>query len=179
MFSILNYNMYQLKKILFVSLLLITGLSLNAHPIKMTTGKLEINTSDKTCFLTLNFFIDDFKDVLKEVYPIPEFDFQHPDEITTETIQKYINLNFDLLINYKPTVFSIEGIEQIENNVCQVRLMGDIQAFDHFEIATIKDALLFSSFSKQSNILHLIINNNTPKILQFYKTVSVRTERFP
>ncbi|MFA9392643.1 MAG: DUF6702 family protein [Prolixibacteraceae bacterium] len=171
--------MYQLKKISVSILLLIISTVSWAHPIKMTTGKLELNTKDKTCVLTLNFFIDDFKAILKTIYPLPEFDFEHADENMTVAIQDYISRNFDLMIDHKPVSFLVKNIEQIESNVCQVTLSGNIYSFERFEIATIKDALFFSSFSKQSNILHLIVNKNTPKILQFYKTVPVRTERLP
>lgn len=163
-----------MKKIVILSLFLISSTLLLAHPIKMTTGRLEINTDDKTCLLTLNFFIDDFEKVLQEIYPLPKLDFRHPDEITTETIQLYIIHNFDLLIDKKLVQFSINKIEQIESNVCQVSLSGDIYSFDQFELATIKNTLFFAAFSKQSNIVHLIINDKSPQILQFYEAVPVR-----
>lgn len=154
--------------------MLTMSMVLIAHPIKMSTGKLEINTTEKTCRLTLNFFIDDFKTALKEKVPMAEFDFQQPGEFLTGTIQQYITDNFGLMLDKQAVSFTIEKIDQIEQNVCQLILHGETKNIAQFEVATIKDALLFSSFSKQSNILHLIINNEKPQILQFYKAVPVR-----
>ena len=166
-------------KIVIVSLFLATGMSLKAHPIKMTTGKLEINTKEKTCHLTLNFFIDDFTTALKEIYPLPDFDFQQPDDIVTGTILQYINHHFDLNIDSISIAFRIKTVAKIDSNVAQAQLEGNIQAIDHFVVAEIKDVLLFSIFSKQSNILHVIIDDKDPEILQYYKSVPVREIKFP
>ena len=167
-----------MKTIVYIGLFILFGTSLKAHPIKMTTGKLEIDTRTKSCILTLNLFSNDFEDALKVIYPVSKFDFEHPDEELFVIIQKYIVTNFELLIDREPVSFEVKNIDQIEENVCQVILNGNIGHLDHFEVALVKDALLFSSFSKQTNIIHLIINSNKPQILQFYKNVPVRTVNF-
>lgn len=167
-----------MKRVFGILLLLVIFSGLKAHPIKMTTGKLELKTSDKTCQLTLNFFIDDFEGELRKLYPQPSFNYQQPDEVMKGTILSYIQSNFELKINDKPVEFNLVRLEQIDQNVCQVRFSGQFQLTGNSNFATIKDKLLFSSFSKQSNILHLIVDNKEPIILQFYPEVPVRIEKF-
>lgn len=150
-----------------------------AHPIKMTTGKLQINTIEKTCLLTLNFFIDDFESEMRKIYPQPPFDYDKPDDIMKGTITDYILTNIEFSIDKNSIKLSLNSIEQIESNVFQITFKGDIKKISAFNLATIKNTLLFSSFSKQSNILHFIVDTNSTQILQFYPSAPVRKVKFP
>ncbi|MFC0875948.1 DUF6702 family protein [Saccharicrinis sp. FJH2] len=158
-------------------ILLIPGGLLYAHPIKMTTGKLQIDTKDKNCILTLNFFIDDFESTLRKIYPQPAFNYDEPGETMKATIYEYITSNFELKLDDTVISFNLESIKKIEDNVCQVTLNGNFTNLSDFNLITVKDVLLFSSFSKQSNILHVFIDNGSHKILQFYPGVPVRIEK--
>lgn len=167
-----------MKSIYFILLFLSISIGLNAHPIKMTTGKLELNISDKTCELTLIFFIDDFESELIKLYPQPAFSYQQPDDVMKGTIVSYIHRNFELKINDIPVESSLDKIEQIEQNVCQVKFSGQFKTTGNSNVVSIKNILLFSSFSKQSNILHFVVDKKEPVILQFYPGTPVRIENF-
>ena len=144
----------------------------------MTTGKLVIDTKEKTCNLSLNFFIDDFESELRKMYPQPPFNYVTPNELMKATIEDYIGDHFGLMIENIVVPLKLKTIKKIEENVCQVTFSGKIDDLNSFDVVTIKDVLLFSSFKKQSNILHLVIDNQPARILKFYHGAPVRNERF-
>lgn len=163
-----------MKKIINILALVLICTSAFAHPIKMTTGKLQIETQNKTGLLTLNFFIDDFEAALRKLYPQPPFNYTEPDEIMKATISRYVLDNFSLTIDEQTVLLELSSIKKIEDNVCQVAFKCELSGITSFKEFTIKDVLLFESFRKQSNILHVKVNQKTPKILQFYPAMPVR-----
>ena len=158
-------------------ILIIPGGLLYAHPIKMTTEKLQIDTKKETCTLTLNFFIDDFESALRKIYPQPAFNYDEPGETMKATVYEYITSNFELKLDDTVVKFDLGSIKKIEDNVCQVTLNGNSANLSEFNLITVKDILLFSSFSKQSNILHVFIDSGSHKIMQFYPGAPVRIEK--
>ncbi len=143
----------------------------------MTTGKLEINTQINNCTLTLNFFIDDFESELLKLYPQPPFNYENPSDEMKDAIQSYILENIEISFSENSIDLINNSIKQIEDNVCQVTLSGQIENTVSTDVITIKNTLLFSSFNKQSNIIHLYQNGQKKHILQFFQTAPIRTER--
>nr|WP_319401892.1 DUF6702 family protein [uncultured Carboxylicivirga sp.] len=145
------------------------------HPIKITTGRLDIDSKEKKCRLALNFFADDFESVLIKVYPQQEFDYKQPSVEMKQSIEHYVLNAFYLMINKKNVEFSLDFITIIEDNVCQVNFIADLKSMDDFEKITIKNILLFEAYSKQSNIIHLFIDKKRVGIMQFYPAIPVRS----
>ncbi|MDO3693253.1 hypothetical protein QVZ41_00120 [Wenyingzhuangia sp. chi5] len=167
-----------MKNILLAFLVLFGVSNLWAHTIKMTTGKLELNTQNKTCKLTLNFFIDDFESELIKMYPQPPFDYKVPNTQMQETIESYVLNNVSIELNQVLVNLSITSIYKTEDNVCQVIFNGQLNEHQEYDIVTVKNTLLFSSFDKQSNILHVYVDGEKKQIFRFFAGVPVRTERF-
>lgn len=144
------------------------GSVLMAHPIKMTTARLEISTTNGNARLTINFFIDDFEPELRKLYPQPSFNFDVPTEDMLASFKSYIQKNVSVALGDSILSFSDINIRRLEENVCQVEINGEATWLKRINHLKVKDTLLFSSFEKQSNILHLIIDEKLVKILQFY-----------
>lgn len=170
-------NRPKLKNIAFIVFFLLATESLFAHPIKMSTGKLQIDTQAKTCELVINFFINDFEPALLKIYPQPPFNYKGPSETMKESILDYIRKNIDVRLDDQSVKFNLQSIREIEDNVCQVTLTGQFPSLDHFDLVTVKNTLLFDSFAKQSNIIRLVIDQDSPKMLQFFHGAAVRVEK--
>ena len=166
-----------MRKILITFLFFFTTCSLWAHAIKMTTGKLNINTKENICELTLNFFIDDFESELIKMFPQPPFDYKTPNSQMQETIESYVLSNLNIELNEMLVNLTLISIHKTEDNVCQVVFNGELDKNQKNDIVTVKNTLLFSSFDKQSNILHLYVDGEKKQIFRFFAGVPVRTER--
>lgn len=139
-----------------------------AHPIKLTTGKLVLHSNSLTGSLVLNFFIDDFEAEMRKMYPQPPFSFKQPTEEMSLSIQDYLRKNVKVWVDGQEGELAVEKLQKIEDNVCQVQ--ANIQFKNALEMKLIKvnNSLLFDSFEKQSNMLHLKVDADPLKILQFY-----------
>lgn len=157
-----------MHKWIIIASFLVFGGALHAHPIKMTTGKVHFISNDTVAQLVFNFFMDDFESELRKMYPQPPFNYAEPSDEMTATIQDYIRKNIDIMVDNVTTKLEVKNIAKIENNVCQVSI--DVNYSDALALREIKvrNTLLFLSFSKQSNILHVVVNGESPRILQFY-----------
>ncbi|MBS2100337.1 DUF6702 family protein [Carboxylicivirga linearis] len=164
------------KYILLFTLCLISSFAIKAHPIKITTGKLVVDSDSKSCELTLNFFADDFESTLQKEFPQLPFNYNDPSDEMKSTIDNYVVSQVSVSIDEVVVVFTLKTIALIEDNVCQVTFTGNLAAIDQFETLTIKNTLLFDAFDKQSNILHLYFNGDKVEILQFYPTIPVRKQ---
>lgn len=168
-----------MKKLLLVSVLCLFSVVLAAHPIKMTTGKLSIDTGGNRFSLTLNFFIDDFESELRKMVPQSPFNYTSPDERMTATITDYVKKYVQLYADNEKLSLDFTSVAKIQDNVCQVIFTGVLLRDVEIKQVTIINTLLFSSFDKQSNILHVYLNDSLKDVLQFYpsdarKVVSVR-----
>jgi len=159
------------KYILLFTFYLISNIVIIAHPIKMTTGKLVVDSNAKSCELILNFFADDFESTLQKEFPQLPFNYEDPSDEMKSTIDNYVVRQVSVSINEVVIAFTIKSIALIEDNVCQVTFIGDVTPVDVFNTITIKNTLFFDAFDKQSNILHLQLNGKKVAILQFYPSV--------
>ena len=157
-----------MKKFILISLLATITFTISAHPIKMSTSKLVVNTRDHSYQMTLNLFIDDFEPAIRNIYPQPPLNYANPDETMLASIQDYINKNILVKADENQVTLKIVSIEKIDTNVCQVKLTGMSSQNSPVKIITIKNTILFQSFSKQTNVVHVVIDGASPKILQFY-----------
>ena len=158
---------------LLIFIILSISQNLLAHPIKMSTGKINFDTNSNTCTLTINLFNDDFESELRKMYPQPPFNFSKPDEIMVSSIEEYIFKNIKLKIGGKYIELELKSITQPDDNVCQVILTGDIPSISNY--ITVINTILFSSFEKQTNMLHIFKNNQQVQILQFYPSDASKT----
>lgn len=155
------------KEILLISFILF-GASLFAHPIKMSTGKLTLQSNEKTAKLLINFFMDDFEAEMRKKYPQPPFVYKQPSDEMKLSIQDYIRKNVSVVVQTDEAEISLSKISVIEDNVCQVQLNLDFKKPLKCQEIKVKNALLFDSFEKQSNVVHLIVDDQSHQILQFY-----------
>ncbi|MGY5354469.1 DUF6702 family protein [Wenyingzhuangia sp. IMCC45467] len=166
-----------MKNIITAFLILFGVSNLFAHAIKMTTAKLEIDNAHKTCSLTINFFIDDFESEMIKMYPQEPFDYENSSAEMRETIENYVKENVVVHLGNSQVLLSLTSIVKTEDNVCQVVLKGDVKNLPNYQTVSIKNTLLFSSFDKQSNVLHLYVDSEKKQILRFFKGVPLRIEK--
>lgn len=152
----------------FSALLLMCTFALHAHPIKMSTAKLQISTSDSIAVLTINFFKDDFENEIRNMYPQPPFNLVEPWEDMYPSIEDYIRKNVDISPDGKETDLHLVNVADGMENVYVVSIRVLAKGNWEFSTLNISNTLLFSSFDKQSNVLHVYIDDEKPKILQFY-----------
>lgn len=150
--------------LIFISL----GTLTFAHPIKLTTGKLTLHTSESVGNLVLNFFIDDFEAEMRKMYPQPPFNFEQPTGEMTLSIQDYIRKNVKIWVDDQVAALTVKGIQKIEENVCQVQLKVQFKNTLEMKVIKVHNSLLFDAFEKQSNMLHLFVDEDPHRILQFY-----------
>ncbi len=151
-----------------ILLLLLVAMAIQAHPIKMSTAKLQITTKDSVARLMINFFKDDFESEIRKMYPQPPFNLVEPWEDMYPSIEEYIQKNVDISPDGKETSLQLVSVEEGMENVYVVNLQVIANGAWDFSSLNISNTLLFSSFDKQSNVLHVYINDEKPKILQFY-----------
>lgn len=166
-----------MKNSIITLLFLFGACNLWAHTIKMTTSKLSIDSQKKTCSITINFFIDDFERELINMYPQSPFEYKNPSNQMKKTIEDYILSNVIIKLNETQVSLELKSIKKIEDNICQVVLNGQLNAIQNFDVITIKNTLLFSSFDKQSNILHLYVDGEKKRVFRFFAGVPIKTER--
>jgi len=139
-----------------------------AHPIKMSTGKLEIDTEKKLCTITINLFIDDFETAIRKLYPQPPFNFTAQPEIMQNSIADYVMLNISISDNSEPISLKKKSITKQKSNVCQIIMTGSLNNLVQQSKIVVVNSLLFSSYNKQTNILYVYINGEQTELLKFY-----------
>lgn len=147
---------------------LLLGSVLRGHPIKMTTGKVQFHSNDTVAELVFNFFIDDFESEMRKMYPQPPFNYENATEEMIASIQDYIRKNVSFQLGKSISKLSILAVKKIDDNVCQVSMSIYYAASETLKEIKVRNTLLFSSFDKQSNILHVLVDDESPQILQFY-----------
>ncbi|MFI0429979.1 DUF6702 family protein [Mariniflexile sp. HMF6888] len=164
-----------MKRFIIILLVVYGPFNVWGHTIKMTTGKLNIDRKNNSCSLTINFFIDDFESELINMYPQAPFNYQTPSNEMLQTIEDYILNNVVIELNQTTAWLKLTSVNKTEENVCQVTLKGELH--ENKGVIKIKNTLLFSSFDKQSNVLHLFIDGEKKEILRFFAGIPIRTER--
>lgn len=152
-------------KPLLLTLVLIS--SSMAHPLKMTTGKIVINTEEKNLEVTINFFLDDFLDHLQLTYLM---NIDSLGDSALEVIEEYVNQNFQIQINEgENQILTLTSAEIVSENVLQIGLKNMENSIEQINSVKISNTLLFDAFPKeQANILHVNIPSvKESKILRF------------
>lgn len=146
-----------------------------AHPIKMNTGKLIVNTTTKECQVTLNFFKDDFETALKQTYPQDKININNISKSMQTIIMNYIEKYFEIKVEETPIKWKLKNIENIEKkNVCQVTFTGKLPDYKTSSKLAIRNAVLFSTYKQQSNILHIYIDEHPLITEEFYSVITLR-----
>ncbi len=165
------------KRWLTIGALLLVFMGTMAHPIKLTTGRLTLHTNDSTGQLLLNFFVDDFEAHIRQLYPQPPFNLEQPSNEMILSIQDYIKKNVTVWVDAEPGTLTVQKLQPIEQNVCQVQLLIQFKRLLPVHEVKVKNALLFEAYAKQTNMLQLIINKEAPRMLEFYPNRRVEVLR--
>lgn len=155
-------------KIIFALFTLVI-LSVQAHPVKMSTAHLNFMDGDGSVVFT--FFQDDFKSHLSEKY-VTEVDL-HSEEHHENVLSHYINENFTLEINGKLQNMKLVAVEFLDDN----RVDVDFEFHYHGAIKTVSvhNALLFDAYEEQSNLVYVNpFNGRNKQILRFTSEDSVK-----
>lgn len=163
-----------MNKIIHTLLLLLLSSSLWAHPIKMSTGRMEVNTKENTISIVMNFFIDDFESALRVFYPQPPFDFDNPSDVMTFSINDYVRKNLIIKADKSKVDYKLVSLKNSKENVCQATFKGNNEKLDSCQSISIQNSLLFDTYERQSNILHLKIDSQDTKILEFFPRSAVK-----
>lgn len=145
-----------------------------AHPVKITTGKVQVTTDSSHISVTINFFIDDFESAMRSIYPQPPFDYQLPSDEMLNTISAYLKKNFVVEADKSIINLTIISISKIEDNVCQISLEGLNSLIRSGSTLKITNTLLFSFYKKQSNMIQLSINGADSQFLQFHLSDAIQ-----
>lgn len=157
-----------MKRIVFlVTFLLSFGIA-KAHPIKLTTGKLTLSSTDTVADFLLNFFLDDFEPEMRKMYPQPPFNFDDPSDEMKASIQNYVRKNVAIWVDNVPGELFVTQITKLEENVCQVQFKLSFKKAPNLHSIKVRNTLLFSSFEKQSNVIHLFTPGGSHHIMEFY-----------
>ena len=163
-----------MKKFIFTLIILLSTITLFAHPIKMTTGRMAINTEKDSLSVSIKFFIDDFEAAIVAFYPQPPFDFKNPSEEMTFAIDDYVQHNFVIKANKTKVPLKMTTVKSEEENVCEAIFYGKSDQFKTLEFLMIQNTLLFDTYEMQSNILELKIDKEKPQTIEFYPQTGVK-----
>ena len=163
-----------MKKTGVILLFITMSAVLLAHPIKMSTGRIEIDSNTDSVAILINFFIDDFEPAIHAFYPQPPFNFVAPSQEMTFAINNYVQKNLVIMADNKGLKYQLVSVKPYKENVCQVRFTGTDQMLSTCKSFTIQNTILFDVYEKQSNIMHLKIDGKAVKILEFYPSSAVK-----
>lgn len=142
------------RTVLIISLLF-TITVINAHPIKMTTGRLYFDEEKQRCELLINFFIDDFTAHLSEIYHAEVTQSNIKDPENRLMLLDYIGKNISIFDGYQQKKLSIDHVELIVENVLQVCIIVQDFNKDSSQEMKIVNSLLFDAYDNQTNILRI------------------------
>ena len=158
-----------MKKFIQIILFLACNLTSFAHPIKMSTGKIEYLSNSHQFEITFHFFVDDFKTFLKDKYHLPDIDFNNPPDIVESYINEYIKSKVKLKVNGKPVELTFQKIHLLEENVVQVIFHFPPPENKILTLLEVYNELLFDAYSSQSNMLQLKFDEfMEPYLLRFF-----------
>ncbi len=133
-----------------------------AHPIKLSTSKLDLSTNT----LTINLFEDDFKAHLLKTYR-QQLDFEQADSITKQVVNAYLSKNFKIHYEENLLPLHLQSIQFLNKNVVQV--IFSVSRLPTSASLKITNSILTDAFDNQNNILHFISNDGEKSTLQFSK----------
>lgn len=156
------------KTLLLLSFLFIAFL-IKAHPIKLSTSKLDFASNT----LTINLFQDDFEAHLIKTYR-QELNFKTPDDITKKVLSDYIGKNFKISQNNKVIGVQLQSLSIVQDNTVQITFkLSPLLATSK---TLVTNTILFDAFDTQSNVLHIVSSSASRSSFQFdknKKTISV------
>jgi hypothetical protein len=151
-----------MKKTVFLLSFIFIAFLIKAHPIKLSTSKLDFASNT----LTINLFQDDFEAHLIKTYR-QQLNFKTPDNITKKVLSDYIGKNFKISQNNKAISLQIQSISIIQENTVQITFkLSSLLATSK---TLITNTILFDAFDTQSNVLHVVSKSATRTSFQFDK----------
>ncbi len=160
-----------MSKLILISFILLTNAFF--HPLKMTTSRLSIDQASGEIDIYTNFFQDDFKAHLLNLYMV---DISTLDQSAKDAMQAYIQQNFLIDINKSQPTFELKKIQIIDENVIQVKMSAILPGLESIEKINITNTLLLDAFPKeQENIVHLRVDKQETKILHFSAQESIQS----
>lgn len=143
-----------------------------AHPIKMSTAKLEIKQG--TAELTMNLFWDDFSAHLMKTYR-NQIKPEDNDKLSRKIISDYLHRYIKISANGKEIPVMVKSFEITEENVLQVRFSNF--SLENTTLIEVEYSVLMDGFDKQSNILHVLYSGER-KSLQFTQRSKIQSFEF-
>lgn len=138
---------------LFLFLLLFSGFS--AHKFYVSVTQIMYDDAKKSVTITSRIFIDDIEKTLNQKYnqklylDTPK---QHPE--AKQLIKLYFQDNFSLHINNKNQPLFLESLT-FENDI--LILVFKTQTLKNIKTISLKNTLLFDTYSEQQNLIHAVI----------------------
>ena len=157
----------QMKIISSLLFILLFNLNIYAHPIKLTTSKLQYYPTTGLIELTVNFFLDDLIPVLKKQYKIPALNIEQNKILAKKIISDYTDNKLHIWINDKEYNLELKDISPIQTNVLQAKFMFTLKPLNKIGKLEVINQLLFEAYEDQVNILHVFVPNQENIILKF------------
>lgn len=153
-----------IKKSIFIILIAVCYHLVEAHPIKLSTAKLDLTTPTPT--LTINLFWDDFEAHLLKIYR-QQLNVEQPDSLTKKVFYDYLTKRIVITQNGTTLTLYLQSIQvNTENTVSVVFIIPNYNTLIKSEII---NTVLFDAFTNQSNVLHVISEKNNRNVYQFNK----------
>ncbi len=150
-----------MKKTLSVIVLFFASLAI-AHPIKMSTAKMEID--NEIASVNLNLFWDDFSEHLITTYR-NQVIANDSDKLSMKIISDYLHRNFQVRLNGNAVGVSVQSFSLNEElNTLQVKFTPF--SVENVSLLEVNYSVLMDAFDKQSNVLH-VVSSGERKSLQF------------
>ncbi|ULQ57283.1 hypothetical protein KJS94_03595 [Flavihumibacter rivuli] len=126
------------------------------HPFYVGVTEINHNAGEKTLEISVKLFVDDFESALKKSNNAIVDLAQPKDKAATDQmITRYLQQHIQLKVNGKPVSLEYIGYEkEREAAWCYVQV-GNIPSVSKLEI---NNSLLYDSYDKQINIMHVTVN---------------------
>lgn len=143
-----------MKRFLLFLIVVFSFAFAEAHPLKMTTGRIYYDNEQQKCFLVINFFTDDLTQHLTEIYHFPITENNITEESNRELFLDYFKKKFSIYDGSKEISYTPEYVKHADDNVLQVKFILNHLNIKSKEDIKVVNTLMFDAFDNQSNIIH-------------------------
>ncbi|UKM65165.1 hypothetical protein GSB9_01727 [Flavobacteriaceae bacterium GSB9] len=143
-----------MKRFILFSILVFSFAFAEAHPIKMTTGRIFYDNDQQKSFLLINFFTDDLAKHLAELYHTPINEDNITEQSNREMFMDYFRKKFSIYEGAKEVSCKTVYMKHSDDNVLQVKFILNNFNIKSKEDIKVINTLMFDAFDNQSNIIH-------------------------
>lgn len=128
------------------------------HPFFVGVTEIQQNAKEKTLEISIKLFIDDFETALAKGSPTA-VDLSTPKDAAkaNQLVLIYLQQHFKLKLNGQPVTFQFIGYEKEREAAWCYAQVNNVESVSKLEI---DNSLLYDSFDKQINLMHVTVNGS-------------------